>query len=326
MTIAIVGAGIAGAACAAQLQQSGRNVVVFDKGRVAGGRMSSKRAAAGYLDLGAQYFTARTKAFALQCQQWLDAGVVERWTGRIATYQQGQFTATPDDTVRFVGIPSMQAPVGQMLDEVTLHSRCLIERVQFNGTLWQLFDAIGCVGEFSQLVLAVPQQQAAQLLTAQHRIDADLTSIFGQAALLPCWAVDLQLATPLPLDFDGIFVKQDTEVSWLARQSIKSGRCAIEHWLLHFTPSWSEQHLEADKSQIVAAATSALQRISGHSCRVVTSQAHRWRYAQQAPDFGLFGALHRPQLALTLCGDWLNGGRVENAWLSGVQAAEAIML
>jgi predicted NAD/FAD-dependent oxidoreductase len=27
---------------------------------------------------------------------------------------------------------------------------------------------------------------------------------------------------------------------------------------------------------------------------------------------------------LSLCGDWLNGGRVEGAWLSGYQLASAI--
>ena len=71
MTIAIIGAGIAGAACAQELVRLGKQVVVFDKGRAAGGRMSSKRTATGYLDLGAQYFTARSQAFNQQCQQWL---------------------------------------------------------------------------------------------------------------------------------------------------------------------------------------------------------------------------------------------------------------
>ena len=60
--IAILGAGITGAAAAASLVQQGYQVTVFDKGRTAGGRMSSKRTEQGYLDMGAQYFTARTPA------------------------------------------------------------------------------------------------------------------------------------------------------------------------------------------------------------------------------------------------------------------------
>ena len=326
LTIAIIGAGIAGAACAARLRQLGQDVVVFDKGRVPGGRMSSKRSVAGYLDLGAQYFTARSQAFAGQCQKWLDAALVQRWSGRLASYQQGQLNASPDDTLRFNGVPSMQMPVRQLLEGVTLHSNCQVANIQFSAGGWRLFDSTICLGQFKQLVLALPQQQAGQLLSAQRANDSVLNDLFSQQALLPCWAVDLQLTTALPLAFDGIFVKQDAQISWLARQSVKTGRCVAEHWLLHFTPAYSQQQLEAAQSDMVMQATSALQRISGQRCIVMSSLAHRWRFAQQAPDYPVVGAVNRPQLALTLCGDWLNGGRVENAWLSGVQAAEAITL
>ena len=67
MTIAIIGAGIAGAICASELVRNGHKVIVFDKGRSAGGRMSSKRTENGYIDLGAQYFTARSELFSQQC-------------------------------------------------------------------------------------------------------------------------------------------------------------------------------------------------------------------------------------------------------------------
>jgi renalase len=64
--VAIVGAGIAGLSCALRLQQDGCNVAVLDKGRGAGGRMSTRRIAmpggegAGgevAFDHGAQYLT-----------------------------------------------------------------------------------------------------------------------------------------------------------------------------------------------------------------------------------------------------------------------------
>ncbi|EHR39929.1 FAD-dependent oxidoreductase [Alishewanella jeotgali] len=47
MTIAVVGAGIAGLACANRLQQLGKPVQLFDKARGPGGRMTSKRSAEG---------------------------------------------------------------------------------------------------------------------------------------------------------------------------------------------------------------------------------------------------------------------------------------
>jgi renalase len=45
--IAIIGAGIAGLACARRLSDAGLNLVVFDKGRKAGGRTATRCVAGG---------------------------------------------------------------------------------------------------------------------------------------------------------------------------------------------------------------------------------------------------------------------------------------
>ena len=64
----VIGAGMAGIACARALQDAGQPVRVIDKGRGIGGRMATRRAdtPAGALrfDHGAQYVTARDPAFA----------------------------------------------------------------------------------------------------------------------------------------------------------------------------------------------------------------------------------------------------------------------
>ena len=61
MQFAIIGAGMAGIACADALQAAGHAVAVFDKGRGPGGRMSTRRMETPLgtvaFDHGAQYFT-----------------------------------------------------------------------------------------------------------------------------------------------------------------------------------------------------------------------------------------------------------------------------
>ncbi len=325
MTIAIIGAGIAGAACAAMLSRQGLQVDIFDKGRCVGGRLSSKRTEHGYLDLGAQYFTARDAAFAAQCQRWLHAGSIVRWHGRLAWAEAGAVTASPDDTPRYIGAPSMQAPVTAMLAKLTVHSSCQVDQLVFDGKHWQLFSAGRALGQFNQLVLAMPQQQAEQLLGAAIAFGPELNALFTTPALLPCWAVNVQLEHS-PWPYDGIFVKNDSEISWLARQSSKPGRCQGEHWLLHFSAAYSQQYLEADSGVIASHALQALQQLAGQPLPGRVTHCHRWRYAQQNTDYPLHGMVYRPELALGLAGDWLNGGRVENAWRSGVQLASELLL
>ena len=325
--IAIIGAGIAGAACAQYLQQQGRSVVVFDKGRSVGGRMSSKRTSAGYLDLGAQYFTARTPAFSSQCQRWLAQQVVARWHGALGVIEQGKLSASPDNTERYIGIPSMQKPVQQLLADISVR-HAQVSTIYFEQGRWQLYAGSDLLGQFEQLVLAVPQQQAATLL--QHLIPSQqqLKKLFDQTALLPCWAVNIELAeaNSLPVAFDGIFVKQDNQVCWLARQGSKTGRAGPQHWLIHFNPAWSAEHLELTADDVAQHGLAALQRLLNTKVNPGAILSHRWRYAQQAADYPPLGAALLSDLKLGLCGDWLNGGRVENAWLSGKQLAEELTL
>jgi renalase len=78
MRIGIVGAGMAGLACAEGVTRRGDDVVLFDKGRGAGGRMSTRRIATSageaYFDHGAQYFTVRDAAFGQRVEAWISQG------------------------------------------------------------------------------------------------------------------------------------------------------------------------------------------------------------------------------------------------------------
>jgi len=55
------------------------------------------------------------------------------------------------------------------------------------------------------------------------------------------------------------------------------------------------------------------------------TSVHRWRYASEAispgPEFSFFKNMN-----LGLSGDWLHGGRVEGAWLSGYKLANEIKM
>ena len=61
--IAVIGAGIAGLACARTLLQAGHEVHVYERLTQAGGRMRSVSGPYGSFDIGAQFFTVRDPRF-----------------------------------------------------------------------------------------------------------------------------------------------------------------------------------------------------------------------------------------------------------------------
>lgn len=62
-SIAVIGAGMAGVACARTLMQAGHQVTVFEKTDHAGGRTTTLQTPFGGFDAGAQYFTVRDERF-----------------------------------------------------------------------------------------------------------------------------------------------------------------------------------------------------------------------------------------------------------------------
>ena len=60
-------------------------------------------------------------------------------------------------------------------------------------------------------------------------------------------------------------------------------------------------------------------------CQTPPATAHRWRYADTEPALTQ-GSWWDAQMRLGLCGDWLHGGKVEGAWLSGRALAQQVLL
>ena len=106
---AIIGAGIAGLACARQLQAAGRMVQLFDKGRRPGGRVATRRLDGGLefdrveFDHGAQYFTVRHAEFEEWLRPSLERGQVAEWTGRLVSLSNGRTSPEPSPGRRYVG-------------------------------------------------------------------------------------------------------------------------------------------------------------------------------------------------------------------------------
>lgn len=320
--IAVIGAGLTGATAAAKLAQQGYQVTVFDKGRSAGGRMSSKRTEQGYLDMGAQYFTARSDAFKQQVQLWLDAGQADVWpcTTALLCSEDGvvSLKTSLDEQRRFIGVPSMHSPVNALLQDIPLITGCRISKLDYRQQSWILWgdNGISYAG-FDAVLLTLPSVQAQQLMA-----QSSLPEVFDTAAnvLEPCWAVAMQAeASPAG---DAIFC-QHPKLRFISHQQYKSGRNAC--YILHFNAAFSAEHLQQPADFWFAEATAVLRDEMNIKHAIEPIVAHRWLYASQNDQTAVPGCIALPDQQLWLGGDWSYGGRVENAYLAGLALAQAVI-
>ncbi len=317
--IAIIGAGIAGLSCAHALQRAGVRVSVFDKGRSPAGRMSTRLRDGWQCDHGAQYFTARDPAFRAEVARWEGAGAAQRWTAKVGAFDAGGSFSLSGATERFVGVPRMSAPAGWLASELDVRTDTAIASLRRDPAGWRLLvqDEGPLAPYFDVVVLALPAPQAASLLRDVAPLQAALA---GAAKMESCWAMMLEYHAPLALRFDAAFVNCGP-LRWIARDSAKPGRTGSETWVLHASAAWSDAHIACDAAGVAAHLLPAFAMLGGP--QPAQWSAHRWRYARPAQQRNE-ECIWVDGQGLGLCGDWLNGGTVEAAWLSGQALARRI--
>jgi len=321
LRIGVVGAGVAGLACARALVDQGHAVVVFDKGRAPGGRISTRRDGDAQFDHGAQYFTVRDPRFGRFVRSWLDAGVVARWRPRLGRVAHGAIRPDErpaDAPPMLVGAPRMNAIAAHLAADLEVRSGVRISAVERAGAAWRLLTANGPEAhEFDALALAIPPTQAADLL----RMPAVAEAI-APVTLAPCWACMVEFDRDLDLPFDALRL-DDGPLSWAARESSKPGRPPGARWTLHAGPNWSREHLEIDRDEAAARIATAFTEAIGDAPAPLRVIAHRWRFAQVERPLGEACWFDR-DIRLGLCGDWCLEPRIEGAFLSGCALAGRI--
>jgi predicted NAD/FAD-dependent oxidoreductase len=324
--VAVIGAGIAGLACATTLARAGIGVTLFEKSRRPGGRVATRRVEGLSFNHGAQFATAHGPDFAALLAGLATEGIAASWPaaggeGRRMSFRPGM-SALPAAMAEQAGRAGAEVRTGR-------HAAFLHR----TDTGWQVrhLDAADIrpggtaseggelSGPFSAVLIALPSHQAASLVaTAGHRF-ADAAKA---AVMAPCWAVMARFGEHV----DDCNVRQSAKspIAWAAREGSRPGAGpAADHWVLHASADWSRAHLE-DSPEVTGAALITAFRAETGAPTPDLVLAHRWRYALVETPLGQ-ACLWDDAIRLGVCGDWCLGGRIEAAHDSGTALARAVL-
>lgn len=337
--IAIIGAGMAGIACARTLVQAGHQVTVFEKSRGFGGRMSTRQTVFGGFDHGAQYFTVRDERFALALATVPQT--VRPWSANAVRVldPQGRMVeaALPSRESHYVATPGMNALVSRWAEPLheAVHLETRVVKIERDALKqgWQLRttsadDAQHVYGGFDAVLCAIPANQLADLLRASS-LAQPWQQALGKVETAPCWT--LMLAYPQAMQPRmstlgpqwNVARSTHHRISWVARESSKPGRSPIERWTVQASPAWSLEHINDAPERIIDKMTKGFAEVTGIRVAPGHAQAHRWLYAQTLKPLGQ-SYLWDAKQGLGACGDWCLGHRVENAFISGLELALSV--
>ncbi len=314
--VAIVGAGMAGLACARVLFGAQHPVTVLEKSRGLGGRLATRRIGRMAFDHGAQYVIARDPGL----QDYLDLACA---TGHVRPWVPVS-PGLPRTEPWLIGCPGMSAMVKPLAAGIDVRRGLRVVACEKRGEEWWLASESGDpVGPFGALVLAVPAPQAIEL-SRNLAATFDVAGTLSRVRMAPCWAVMIAFSERFDTPAD-IVADTAGPLAWAARDVGKPDRRSPHDcWVLHASPQWTREHLEDAPASVAESLLLEFEKLVGVTPRGAYLSAHLWRFARVEQPLGE-PCVWDPESRFGLCGDWCLDAKVEAAWISGTTLARRIL-
>ena len=325
--VAIIGSGLAGCAAAHHLAEAGLQIVIVDKGRRVGGRVSTKRADGFLFNHGAQFLTAKSDLFRAQILQ------AEK-QGHLAAWQEKH------QHIRYSGTADMRGFMEMLAEKHSPLQGCEIEQITADPTGITLSAKDGRKIQAQHFILTAPAPQTARLL---HSLHGQASQLAQSAHYHPCWTVMLGYQQPHSAMLPNGLECSAQPATDIAALSLEQSRPEAEQSHTAITiqanERFSTEHLEEKPDKIIAMLKSQTEKILQHTLPVADYQsAHRWRFAKVMqpvpPESPRLFSLMSGRSHFALAGDWIpcpasrspaTGQRAEEAFLSGHHAAADLL-
>ncbi|SDP02548.1 hypothetical protein SAMN04515671_2710 [Nakamurella panacisegetis] len=296
--VTIVGAGLAGAACAVALRDAGVPFRLVERGRSIGGRMASPTVRGRRVDIGAGYFTVRDNGFAAVAQAWARTNLAREWTDTFGVLRAGTDPDTTTGPTRWATPGGLRSLVRALLADI---------RVELETEMTELPSGT--------VVLAMPDPQAARLGPVPDPV--------GCSPVLTTVLEFEERAWPF---VDAAFVNDHPIVEFIADDGARRGDGAPV-LVAHSTPDFARSYLTNSEAAAAPMISGVREVIGGRP--PVRTHVHRWTFAKPAGQHAMsFGLVETGGRLVGFAGDqWCPDGppRVESAWRSGTDVAAAII-
>jgi renalase len=303
----IIGAGIAGLAAGRMAQQAGLKVMLIDKGRRVGGRVSTRRIDGFVFNHGAQFATSKSSDFRDILRAASTAGTATNWQ-------------IEDKKTVVIGTPMMRAIPMFLADNLPIQQNRRIARIIRKTDHIQCVDTDDVPVTAKKVICTAPAPQTAALLTDDF---PDLAATASHAAYAPCLTVMLGLADDELLPKMPVKSPQH-DIGWAmcetARPDAAQHRPALT---IQADAAWSAAHKDDRTDSVIKQLIEKYQLAT--ECQigeVLHAHAHRWLYAKVTTPSPADAIICQKNLAIA--GDWLGGARIEHAFISGQRAFMAL--
>ena len=314
----VLGSGVAGSTIANLLSKK-YSVHVFDKARGPGGRSSNKRFKKNLsFDHGVQYISPKSKLFANYIKKLHKNNILKSWDDNHLdfTFEKKPFS------IKYIGRRANNDLVKYNLKNIKQSFASPIEKIDFKQYFWEITLKNKSKHQFKSLIITCPFPQLKKL--AKQYLDKNILKLKVQMQPNITVMVAFKNQKNLPISS----IKFDDDIlAWVANENSKKRfKSNINLWTLQATLKWSKKTINKYKTDklIMNQLISRFTNLTGfEKNKIIFKRIHGWKYSynyEKTPYLSIWNK----KINLGICGDWLSGPKVENAWLSANDLARKI--
>jgi len=314
----VLGSGVAGSTIANILSKK-YSVHVFDKARGSGGRSSNKKFKKNLsFDHGVQYISPKSKKFIKFTQKLLKEKIFKTWDG-----SHLDFTFEKKiNNAKYIGAKGNNALIKYQLKGIKQFFTSQIIKIEYRKKFWNITLSDKSLHKFKALVLTCPFPQLKKI--AKKYLDRKISrlKIQMQPNITVMIAFKNQKNPPISsIKFD------DETLAWAANENSKKRfKSNFNLWTLQASLKWSKKTINKYKNNksIMDQLISRFIELTGfEKNNVIHKKIHGWKYSYNYKKTPFLSNWNK-KYQLGICGDWFNGPKVENAWISANDLAKKI--
>ena len=314
----VLGSGISGSTIANLLSKK-YSVHVFDKAKGPGGRSSNKRIKNNLsFDHGVQYISPKSRLFTKYIQKLYKNRILKSWDDNHLDFT---FEKKPFST-KYIGRKANNDLVKYNLKNIKQSFASAIEKIDFKKYFWEITLKNKSKHQFKSLIITCPFPQLKKL--ANNYLDKNILKLKVQ--MQPNITVMIAFKNQKNVPISSIKFNDDI-LAWAANENSKKRfKSNINLWTLQATLNWSKKTInkyKIDKSIMSQLITRFIKLTGFKKNKIIFKKIHGWKYSynyKKTPYLSIWNK----KINLGVCGDWLNGPKVENAWLSANDLAKKI--
>ncbi|KAM4636021.1 renalase isoform 2-T2 [Discoglossus pictus] len=312
--ILIVGAGLTGSLCAYLLRKElarAVQVVVWDKARGAGGRMSTSRCPSDpncTVDLGAQYITV-TPEYAQKHKRFHDELLAQGICTPLNAVVEGM--VMKDGSFNLVAPQGVSSIVKYYLKQSgadVFYERHVTE-INLQGGTWEVCSKSGTPETFDVLVLTMPVPQILQLkgdieklIKESERRQLETVSYSSRYAL----GLFYEAGTQIDVPWAAKYITNNPCIRFISidnkKRNIESSGVGPS-LVVHTSVPFGIEHLEQEKETVQPIILKQLEGVLPNLPKPMNIKCQKWRYSQVTEAFpGSPGQITLHSKPLLLCG------------------------